>query len=456
MSKENALELLIKSAEAAIAYDRAIQGCANDPDKMSSYCTAQGDDLDTLYFNWIQAARSALIAAKVSPAAANKATEEGELPALPLSKSEYGFDHTLSFCAADMYEYARRAIAADRASRQVANKAAEEGELLVEAKELSEKLRRHHADDLWDWDDLLYAADMIDKFATDCGSRHIANSGKVKPFGYFHELLNVDGSGKGIWLGCDSEQDTKNSHIDGETGGAVIALYAPPPATTGASTAHYEMEFTAELDRLLSAWSDAAENGVTSHELIREKIVAHVKSSKPVGASTVLTDERIAAIWHETACAEGEGTREHPAVFARAIEREVEAQAGQNCFLSWGGKNVHGDEASIKAVKAALHDAGTVPELKDRIRDLQAQAGQVAVPDDLARDAARFRWLEERFTGFDFYWMGTPPYEAEEDKGKCVIVFECGQDFEAGRHFQREIDKKIGLAAAPSPAKESK
>lgn len=47
------------------------------------------------------------------------------------------------------------------------------------------------------------------------------------------------------------------------------------------------------------------------------------------GASTVLTDERIAAIWHETACAEGEGTREHPAVFARAIERDVAAQAGQ-------------------------------------------------------------------------------------------------------------------------------
>lgn len=85
-----------------------------------------------------------------------------------------------------------------------------------------------------------------------------------------------------------------------------------------------------------------------------------------------------------------------------------------------------------------------------------AQAGQVAVPEDVARDAARFRWLEERFTGFDFYWMGTPPYEAEEDKGKCVIVFECGQDFEAGRHFQREIDKKIGLTATPSPAKESK
>ncbi len=58
----------------------------------------------------------------------------------------------------------------------------------------------------------------------------------------------------------------------------------------------------------------------------------------------------------------------------------------------------------------------------------------------LMADAARYRWLKERFTGYDFYWMGTPPYEAEEDKGKCVIVFECGQDFPADRNFERSID----------------
>ena len=267
MSKENALELLIKSAEAAIAYDRAIQGCANDPDKMSSYCTAQGDDLDTLYFNWIQAARSALIAAKVSPAAANKATEEGELPALPLSKSEYGFDHTLSFCAADMYEYARRAIAADRASRQVANKA------------------------------------------------------EVEPNGWI--ATAIIGS-EYTSVAFHNEKVARACCVKGEPFPFWKSPVATPPATTGASTAHYEMEFTAELDRLLSAWSDAAENGVTSHELIREKIVAHVKSSKPVGASTVLTDERIDALWEEAFRHES-----FKRGFARAIEREVEAQAGQ-------------------------------------------------------------------------------------------------------------------------------
>jgi hypothetical protein len=47
---------------------------------------------------------------------------------------------------------------------------------------------------------------------------------------------------------------------------------------------------------------------------------------------------------------------------------------GLRCHLSWGGKNVYGDKASIDAVKAALHDAGTVPELKERIRFLQDRA----------------------------------------------------------------------------------
>jgi hypothetical protein len=381
MSKENALELLIKSAEAAIAYDRAIQGCANDPDKMSSYCTAQGDDLDTLYFNWIQAARSALIAAKVSPAAANKATEEGELPLWHHNEhsKEMHPDPCGEWVRADTARFAiERAIAADRASRQVANKAEIDLSSLEKftAKEISER--------------------------------------PMFPGIRFVKLAHVE------------------------------ELLATPPATTGASTAHYEMEFTAELDRLLSAWSDAAENGVTSHELIREKIVAHVKSSKPVGASTVLTDERIDALWEEAFRHES-----FKRGFARAIEREVEAQAGQNCFLSWGGKNVHGDEASIKAVKAALHDAGTVPELKDRIRDLQAQAGQVAVPENMALVpkepnlamvlAGEDAWEDQLLARVSVPVEERKPYPSEENLELCS-----------------RIAYRAMIAAASSPAKESK
>jgi len=55
---------LYAAAVAAIAYDAAIHSCANDPDKMTEFGTAQGDDLDLLYADWIDKARAAL--AKVS------------------------------------------------------------------------------------------------------------------------------------------------------------------------------------------------------------------------------------------------------------------------------------------------------------------------------------------------------------------------------------------------------
>lgn len=41
------------ACRAGQAYDRAIRRCANDPDKMATYCTAQGDSLDTLYMIWM-------------------------------------------------------------------------------------------------------------------------------------------------------------------------------------------------------------------------------------------------------------------------------------------------------------------------------------------------------------------------------------------------------------------
>lgn len=41
---------------AVLAYDRAIRACANDPEKMSSFCSADGEDLDTLYLNMLERA----------------------------------------------------------------------------------------------------------------------------------------------------------------------------------------------------------------------------------------------------------------------------------------------------------------------------------------------------------------------------------------------------------------
>lgn len=62
MTTHDPIQQAIEAMEAALAYDEAIRSCANDPDKMSSYCTAQGDDLDSLYFGWLDKSRAALAA----------------------------------------------------------------------------------------------------------------------------------------------------------------------------------------------------------------------------------------------------------------------------------------------------------------------------------------------------------------------------------------------------------
>ena len=51
---------LIDAAKAAIKYDDEIRKCGNDPDLMSSFCTTEGDTLDTLYLDWQYKCRVAL------------------------------------------------------------------------------------------------------------------------------------------------------------------------------------------------------------------------------------------------------------------------------------------------------------------------------------------------------------------------------------------------------------
>ena len=37
-------------------YDKAVEECANNPEKMSSFCTAEGQNLDQLYFDMLDKA----------------------------------------------------------------------------------------------------------------------------------------------------------------------------------------------------------------------------------------------------------------------------------------------------------------------------------------------------------------------------------------------------------------
>ncbi len=60
----NSHDALLEAALKAIKYDEVIKSCANEPDKMASYCTAEGTTLDSLYFDWMTSSRAAIAKAE--------------------------------------------------------------------------------------------------------------------------------------------------------------------------------------------------------------------------------------------------------------------------------------------------------------------------------------------------------------------------------------------------------
>lgn len=216
-------------------------------------------------------------------AIANKATEEDELPDFP-KPVLFTKQGTPAFSVAQLMGYVREAIAADRASRQgssvpdcFANKA--EADLSMQE-----------------------VADTI-------GAANLMRPDE------FRRFLNGDDvvmSATQVWMMCRE--------------------FAAPSVTTGASTvpsiAGQDFEF------LLGAYMLAMESGATRRHCAdcKKALVDYIDrfvatNGKAVGASTVLTDERIEAIWCREAGEAEAGKRR--IAFARAIEREVAAQAGQ-------------------------------------------------------------------------------------------------------------------------------
>jgi len=62
-------------ARAVLAYDHAVQSCGDDPEKMVSFCTIEGDHLDDLYFRMIELARFIL----TQPEAASEGTLQAQI-----------------------------------------------------------------------------------------------------------------------------------------------------------------------------------------------------------------------------------------------------------------------------------------------------------------------------------------------------------------------------------------
>ena len=52
-----------------------------------------------------------------------------------------------------------------------------------------------------------------------------------EPFGYFHQLLNHEGKGNGVWLGSAERKVVEQAHTPGETSEEIVALYTTPPPT---------------------------------------------------------------------------------------------------------------------------------------------------------------------------------------------------------------------------------
>ena len=86
---------------------------------------------------------------------------------------------------------------------------------------------------------------------------------------------------------------------------------------------------------------------------------------------------------------------EYPELYqAVVLAGKCERCAEMNCGMSWSGNNVYGNSQSIKSVKDAVHYAGQVPELKERISQQQEEIShwktvgipQTTLPNDLRKD----------------------------------------------------------------------
>jgi hypothetical protein len=76
-------------AASVLAYDAAIRSCANDPNKMASFCSAEGDDLDALYLAMVTAASNAAPQASVPTGSAQDGDVRGPAVAAPsVTRSE--------------------------------------------------------------------------------------------------------------------------------------------------------------------------------------------------------------------------------------------------------------------------------------------------------------------------------------------------------------------------------
>jgi hypothetical protein len=104
-------------------------------------------------------------------------------------------------------------------------------------------------------------------------------------------------------------------------------------------------------------------------------------------------------------------------------------------WLVTGGKTFV-DRAFI----TEAHADKSIAERKDGAHKVPLGRIDAAQSEGLRKDAERYRWLVERFTGYDFDWM---PSEPDADDGKSVVVFDVGREFRGGRDITAAIDAAL-------------
>ena len=95
------------------------------------------------------------------------------------------------------------------------------------------------------------------------------------------------------------------------------------------------------------------------------------------------------------------------------VQSPPQAQPNPLCGLSWDGKRIEGDRASVEAVKTALHEADLVPQFRAIIADERRQAAQPVSPTQ----AQPMRWHELKTDPepFDAVASGAKTHEIRRD-----------------------------------------
>lgn len=377
----------------------------------SAACVLTAPDTDPEILVAIGTAESI---AKIMPGAANKAAEEGGLPVCSVKGAE-----NMPLCVGGC---AKRGVcneraAADRASRQVANVPSEIAKVLGLHEPVS----------------IVCAVQAIKALMP---VRQVADKAEVEPVA---EWVNYE----------QGFQRLIESPLPNGT-----KLYATPPATTGASTICYGAakpdqacpcaECKAEgytvpistMLRELKGVASSTRRGVGERVSDILALIQTYESKLPVGASTVLTDERILRISEETALnyVTDERRPDNSTIieFARAIEREVAAQAGPTVLTDeW---NRVREEFEIAKKLGARFCTDSAMMLVDAlVKSVAAQAGQVA-PADLHDAIIRLR--------------ETSPYDPVRHSTEHV-AYQCGH--RDARHAAAELatGSPAGQVAVP-------